>query len=106
MLFHVTMTHTPDNCPSYWPPEKWPEVVAAMDQQDAIAKDLNVKVHSFVNTAPGHVSYALLEADSHSSILSWIMAIPIREDYNIVPVMHQWDLMAFARDMMTKMSEK
>ena len=105
MLFHVTMTHTPDNCPAC-NPEKIPEVIAAMDQLDAIAKDLNVKVHFFVNTAPGHVSYALLEADSHSSILSWIMAIPIREDYNIVPVMHQRDLMAFAKDMMAKMSGK
>ncbi len=106
MLFHVTMTHTPDNCPSYWPPEKWPEMVAAFDQMDAIAKDLNIKVHFFVNTAPGHVSYALLEAESQSSIISYTMANPVREDYKIVPVTHQRDLMAFARDMMTKMSEK
>ena len=27
MLFHVTMTHTPDNCPGYWPPEKQAELL-------------------------------------------------------------------------------
>ncbi len=106
MLFHVTMSHTVEDCPGY-KPEKFPELITSMEQHDAIAKDLNVKVHFFVNTAPGHVSYALLEADSYSSILSYTMAAnPIREDYKIVPVMHQRDLMAFARDMMTKMSEK
>ncbi len=105
MLFHVTMSHTVEDCPGY-NLEKWPEYLAAYNKLDAIAKDLNVKVHFFVNTAPGHVSYALLEADSHSSIMSYAMANPIREDYKIVPVAHQSDLMAFAKDMMAKMSQK
>ncbi len=105
MLFHVTMSHTVEDCPGY-KPEKMPEVIAAFDQLDAIAKDQNIKVHFFVSTAPGHVSYALLEADSQSSIISYTMANPIREDYKIVPVSHQRDLMAFAKDRMAKMSQK
>ena len=99
MLFHVTMTHTTEDCPGY-NREKMPEFVAAWEKLDTIAKELNVKVHFSVNEAPGHVSYALLEAESHSSIFGYLSAIPIRQNFNISPVMHERDLIAFAKTMM------
>ena len=42
MLFHVTATHTEDNCPIYHP-EKMPEVLASFDRLEGLAEELGVK---------------------------------------------------------------
>ncbi len=99
MLFHVTMTHTVDDCPGY-NREKMPELMAAMGQADTIAKGLDVKVHFSVNAAPEHVSYALLEADNYSSILGYLNTIPMKQDFKITPVQHDKDMLAFGKAMM------
>ena len=44
-----------------------------------MAKQLNIKVHFFVNGAPEHVFYALLEADNPASVAQFMgqgMPIP------------------------------
>ncbi len=44
MLFHITMTHTVEDCPGY-NREKMPEVMAAFEKREALAKELNIKCH-------------------------------------------------------------
>ncbi len=87
MLFHVTMTHTPDNCPGY-NRETLPNFVAGTDKLEGIAAELNVKVHFLLWAAPEHVAFALLEADSLGAIGQFVNAIPIRQEYRVTPVEH------------------
>jgi len=47
MLFHVTMTHTPDDCPGY-DKKVGAEWVTRSEKLDEIADRLNVKVLFFV----------------------------------------------------------
>lgn len=101
MLFHVTMTHTADNCPAYHT-EKMPEVIASMEKLDALAKQLNVKVHSLLWGAPEHVAYAVLEADSVGAIGAYLNAVAIRQDFNITPVQNLSDVIAFAKATMAR----
>ena len=99
MLFHVTMTHTVEECPGY-NPEKMREWIASSDKLEDIAKQMGVKVHFDVNVAPEHVAYALLEAEELSSVLAVLNAIPIRQDFKATPVLHNKDLIAMAKAMM------
>lgn len=101
MLFHVTMTHTAEDCPGY-NQEKMPELVAAWEKLDEMAKELKVKIHFAVNAAPEHVAYALLEAESLSSILAYVHANPSRQDFKVTPVWHEKDLIAWAKTMMER----
>ena len=85
MLFHVTMTHTPDNCPAYHR-ETIPDVIAGMDKLEGLAQELNIKVHFLLWGAPDHLAYALLEADSVGVIAQYVNAIPIRQEFRVTPV--------------------
>ena len=44
MLFHVTLSHTVDNCPIYQK-EMFPKVIEAAEGLEGLAKELNVKIH-------------------------------------------------------------
>ena len=55
MLFHITATHTADNCPGY-NRELMPALIEAIEKSDAVASELGIKVHFMVNAAPEHVS--------------------------------------------------
>ena len=55
MLYHVTMTHTEDNCPGYHR-ERMPGVLEAFENLEALTKELNLNLHSFVWCPPDHVS--------------------------------------------------
>ncbi len=99
MLFHVTMTHTMDNCPGY-NQERFPELLAGFDRLDAAARELNVKIHFFVDGLPEHVAYALLEADNPSSVAFFVSQIPIRQDFKLTAVEHVGDIVEKARTMM------
>ncbi len=46
MLFHVTMTHTEENCAIYHR-EMMPGVLEAFENLEALGKELNVKLHYF-----------------------------------------------------------
>ena len=100
MLLHVTMTHTEDNCPGYHP-EGLPERTAAFERlEGGLAKELNVVEHFHVWCPPDHVGFLLLEADSLSAVSRYLFAIPIRQDYQVVPVESFQDTMAMARTLM------
>ena len=99
MLFHVTATHTAEDCPGY-NLQRMPEVVTSLEKLESLAKELNVKVHFLVNGAPEHVSFALLEADNPGAVARVVNSIAIRQDFKVTPVQREEDLMALARAMM------
>jgi hypothetical protein len=101
MLFHVTMTHTPDNCPAYHR-ETMPEVINGMDRLEGVAKELKVKVHFLLWAAPDHVAYALLEADSLGTIAQYVNAIPIRQEFRVTPVEHLQEVIETSKAMMAR----
>ena len=105
MLFHMTATHTADNCPGY-NHERMPAVIEAIESSDARAKELGIKVHFMVNAAPKHVIYALLEAENVGAIALWGNSFPINQDFDINPVQAEADLAAMARDMMARQQAK
>ncbi len=101
MLFHVTMTHTEDNCPGYHR-ERMPEVLEAFESGEAIAKELNVKVHSFVWCPPDHVAFVLLEAYNLNAISRYVFSIPILQDTKVVPVEHIHETVDMAKALMAQ----
>jgi len=72
MLFHVTMTHTEENCPAY-------------------------EVHSILWGAPEHVAYALVEADNLGAIARFVFMFPFRQDFKVTPVQHLQAVVATAQ---------
>ncbi len=98
MLFHVTMTHTEDNCPAYHR-ETMPAVLDAIQNLETLGKDLNVKLHFFTWCPPEHVVFALLEADELSAISQFVFSIPMLQKSDIVPVEHVRDAMPAFRAM-------
>ena len=99
MLFHVTATHSADNCPGY-NHEKMPALIEAIECSNARANELGIKVHFMVNAAPKHVIYALLEADDASKIAPWANSFPLKQEFDVNPVMAEADMAAMARLMM------
>lgn len=99
MLFHVTMTHTEDNCPGY-ERERMPEVLESFGNLDAVGKELNIKLHSFVWCPPEHVAYVLLEADSLNQVSRYAFSIPIRQEVQVVPVEKIEDTVAMGKALM------
>ena len=88
MLFHVTATHTPDDCPGY-NRDKLPELLEAAKGIPAKAQELNIKVLFNVNGAPEHVSYLLLEADDPSSVALLLTETPLKQDFKVTAVEYQ-----------------
>ena len=101
MLFHMTATHTEDNCPGY-NPELMPAMVEAIEKSDAVAGDLGIKVHFLVNAAPEHVTYALVETDDSSRLALWTTSFPFKQDFKITPVRREAELAAMAREFMER----
>ena len=96
MLFHITMTHTEDNCAIY-NSDMMPGVLEAFENLDTLGKELNVKLHYFTWCGPNHVAFALLEADTLSAISRYVFSIPMPQNTNIVPVEHMDDVIAMAK---------
>ncbi len=96
MLFHVTMTHTEDNCPAY-DAAAMAEFIAAADTLDAKATALGVHVHHILWGAPEHVAYALVEADNIGAVARFVFAFPFRQDFKVTPVQHVQSLVATAK---------
>ena len=101
MLFHITATHTADNCPGY-NRELMPALVEAIENSDALASELGIKVHFMVNAAPEHVIYALVETEDSSRIALWTSSFPIKQDFKVSPVRGEAELAAMAREFMER----
>ena len=101
MLFHITATHTEDNCPGY-NPELMPGMVEAIEKSDNVASELGIKVHFMVNAAPEHITYALVETEDSSRIAFWTTSFPMKQDFKISPVRREAELAAMAREFMAR----
>ena len=96
MLFHVTMTHTEDNCAIYHK-EMTPAVLESFTHLEALGKELNVKLHYFTVCGPAHVFFVLLEAETLSAVSRYVFSIPMPQKIDIVPVEHLLDSVTMAK---------
>jgi hypothetical protein len=96
MLFHVTMTHTEDNCPVY-EVEKMPAVLESFENLEALGEELGIQLHYFTWCGPAHRAFVLVEADSLSAVSRYLFSIPMKHDMAVVPVEHLDDTVAMAR---------
>jgi hypothetical protein len=101
MLFHVTMTHTADNCPSYHT-EEMPNVLVSLDRLDEVGRELHVKAHALLWGAPAHVAYAVLEADSLGAIGRYLNSIAITQEFEITPVQNVSDVIEYGRAVIAR----
>ena len=102
MLFHVTATHTVDDCPGYHR-DRFPAILEGADKIDDFAKQFNVKVHFLLNGAPEHVFYALLEADSNHSLANFLLeTLRFQQDFKVTPVQPLEETIAMAKEMMAR----
>lgn len=102
MLFHVTMTHTIEDCPGY-NPERSPEVAATYDKIEEISRKFNVKLHFIVEGLPEHVAFALAEADDPADLALFLAeGVPYRADFEVTAVMHVSDLVAKIKPLIGK----
>ena len=104
MLFHITMTHTEDNCAVYHR-EMAPAVFESFANLEALGKELNVKLHYFTWCGPAHVAFVLLEADALSAVSRYVFSIPMPQKITIVPVEHLHDTIAMAKAATAKAQE-
>jgi muconolactone delta-isomerase len=91
MLFHVTMTHTPENCPAQLPPDKQKQFFAEAEKMRDVAGEMGVKIH-FMVAGAGHTMYALIETDSFDAMNMFFTGFQFKQDYQIEPVGHVKDI--------------
>ena len=101
MLFHVTMTHTTDNCPAYHT-ERMPGFLASLEKLDGVGTELNVKAHALLWGAPDHVAFAVLEADSLGAVGRYLTSIAMTQDFKITPVQNVSDFLEFGKASMAQ----
>lgn len=104
MLFHVTMTHTADNCPSYHT-DKMPEVLASLGNLERVGRELHVKAHALLWGAPAHVAFAVLEADSLITIGRYLNSIAITQEFEITPVENVSDVIEYGKAVIARASK-
>jgi muconolactone delta-isomerase len=101
MLFHVTMTHTPENCPAQLPPDKQKKFFAQAEKMQKAAKKMNIDIHFMVGGV-GHTMYALIEADTFDAMNMFFSGMGFKQDCQVEPVGHVKDIMAAFKAEMGK----
>ena len=101
MLFHVTMTHSPDNCPVNLPPDELKKFFTEAEKMLDTAKQKNINIQ-FIVGAVGHTMYALLEADNFISLNSFIGNMPFKQDIQIEPVGNAKDIISAFKEEIDK----
>ena len=96
MLFHVTMTHTEDNCPVY-DGEKMPAVLESFENLEALGDELGIELPYFTWCGPAHTAFVLVEADSLSAVSRYLFSNAMKHDMDVVPVEHLDDTVAMAK---------
>ena len=99
MLFHVTMTHTPDNCPGL-NKEQMPAALASLEKLGGLAQELNIKVHFLLWGAPEHSAFALIEADNPGKLARYVLAMGLKQEVKVTPVQHMEEVIAMGKEMM------
>jgi len=105
MLFHVTMTHTADNCPAYHI-EQMPGLIASLDKLEEVGRQTNVKAHALLWGAPDHVAFAVLEADSLGAIARYLNSIALTQEFEITPVQHVSDVVEFGKEALARAAKQ
>ena len=101
MLFHITMTHTPENCPVYWPPDEQQKFFADAEKMQEVAKEMNINIH-FMVAGVGHTMYALIEADNFNAMNIFFSGMRFKQDYQIEPVGNIQDVITSFKAEMAK----
>lgn len=101
MLFHVTMTHSADNCPAYHT-DKMPDLIVSLDRLESVGKELNVKAHTLLWGAPDHVAFAVLEADSLGTIGRYLNSIALVQEFKITPVQNVSEVVEMGKSIMAQ----
>lgn len=99
MLFHLTITHSVEDCPGY-NHERMPEVLESMENIESTLDALNIKCHFWVEGLPEHVAYALVEADGPIALAKLTGAIPYRADFKVTAVVHLQEVQGMVKSMM------
>jgi hypothetical protein len=105
MLVHVTMTHTPDNCPAYHP-EMLPAMITSMEKLEEVGRELRVKAHALLWGAPDHVAYAVLEAENLGAIARYLNSVAIVQEFKITPVQNLSEVVQFGKEALAKQKQK
>jgi FHA domain len=78
MLFHITISHSPNECPGRRPTEP-PDLVAPSDRREALARELGVTLHFVLWGAscmlwaqPEHLAFAVVEAEDVESAVQYV----------------------------------
>ncbi len=99
MLFHVTATHSEDNCPGY-NLELIPTVVKGLKAREEIARKHGVKLLGGWSAAPDHTFFFIVDANSSHDIDMFVTeATPFKQAYKVAPVMSLEDLVKLAEEM-------
>ena len=99
MLFHITATHTEDNCPGY-NQDLMPGVVEALENAETLAGALGIKIHSMLSGAPEHVTFPVLETDNSAVLARFTSSFPFKQDFKITPVVPERELIELAKRLM------
>lgn len=102
MLFHITATHTEDNCPGY-NVEQIPGVLKGIESRNKIAKRNKVNILGFWSGAPEHSFYMVLDANSPRDIDMFLMeATPFKQAHRLSPVMTADELVEMGKAVMSQ----
>ena len=101
MLFHVTMTHSPDNCPGNLPPDEQKKFFVESEKMVDAAKQQSIDI-KFMVAGVGHTMYALMEADNFIALNSFFSGMPFKQDVQIEPVGHAKDIIAAFKEELAK----
>ena len=99
MLFHLTITHSVEDCPGY-NPERMPEVLESIENFESNLAAMNIKCHFWADGLPEHVAYALVEADGPLDLAQFAKLIPYRADFKVTSVVHLQEVAGMIRSMM------
>ncbi len=102
MLFHVTATHTEDNCPGY-NVELIPDVLKGIEAREKFAGKRNLKLLGFWSAAPEHTFYAIVEGDSLSDISMFFDDVtPFKQAFRVTPVIAGADLVNLGKELLAQ----
>lgn len=85
MLFHVTLRHTPTECPGR-NPDKARASRVHFAEREARQQEFGYQVHAFVGAWPSHLEYALVEAPDLATVHHWTRTFPNQDEATVTPV--------------------
>ncbi len=91
MLFHVTLRHSPEDCPGR-NPDKARASRVHFAGREARQRYLGYQVWAFVAAWPSHLEYALVDAPDLPTVHRWIGTFPNQDKATVTPVGRMADL--------------